>query len=46
MCGRIFTVVRARGTVRRVLEIAGLLKILGVEPAPPDLAPGVLPKPA
>ena len=38
MCGRSFTVVRAHGTVRRVLEIAGLLRILGAEPARSDEA--------
>ncbi len=40
MCGRSFTVVRARGTVRRVLEIAGLLQILCAEPARHDDAAG------
>jgi anti-sigma B factor antagonist len=46
MCGRSFTVTRARGTVRRVLEIAGLLHILCAEPAPSGETAGALPKPA
>jgi anti-anti-sigma factor len=46
MCRRTFTVVRAHGTVRRVLEIAGLLQLLCGEPAGADEAAGARSKPA